>query len=210
MIQLNTEHHAFAVYLWVIFLAIYTSRSVALCVASLIVNFHQASFVANIIYSIFLIPSGFLINLDDIWKGLAWVSDISYLKFSFESLAVNEFTGLTFTCSMSPLPEIFIEYPSNPPPLSPSLSLSRWGRLHQRPDSGGKGARFLYSNGRSRPEVLLPRRHVGEGEHSLPIRCDCLFPDFLLHFPPFYQSATGVSARRCACLSNSFFSTKKK
>lgn len=112
MIELNTDHHAFAVFLWIIFLAIYTSRSIALFVASAIVNFHQASFVANLVYTLFLIPSGFLINLDDMWVVTAWIADISYLRFSFESMAINEFTGLTFSCSMPPSPFFMCFFPS--------------------------------------------------------------------------------------------------
>ena len=45
-----------------------------------------------------MVPSGFLINLDTIWSGLRWISSISYLKFSFDALSTNEFTGLNFTC----------------------------------------------------------------------------------------------------------------
>jgi len=101
MIELNPSSNSFATYLLIILLSIYTSRSIALATAAGIVNFQKASFIGNLTYSLFLLPSGFLINLNDMWEGVRWVSNISYLKFSFEALSVNEFSGLNFTCDGS-------------------------------------------------------------------------------------------------------------
>jgi len=105
MIQLNPDTEAFIMYLVIITLSIYTSRSIALATAAGITSFQTASFVGNLTFSLFLIPSGFLINLDTITPMLQWLSDISYLKFSFESLATNEFTGLNFTCDATLNPD---------------------------------------------------------------------------------------------------------
>ena len=41
---------------------------------------------------------GYLFNLDDLWVGLAWLGEISYLSYGFKALSVNEFQGLKFNC----------------------------------------------------------------------------------------------------------------
>jgi len=81
-----------------LFLGIYGSRSFATAVASGIVRFQQAALVANLLYTLLNLPSGFLFNVDDIWIGLRWLNSISYMAFAFRTAAVNEFDGLVFQC----------------------------------------------------------------------------------------------------------------
>jgi len=52
MIGLNADLAAFGRYVAIITLSIYTSRSIALAVASGIINFQQASFIGNITYTV--------------------------------------------------------------------------------------------------------------------------------------------------------------
>ena len=40
----------------------------------------------------------FLVNPDDVWIGLKWIGEVSYLGLTYKALAVNEFTNLTFVC----------------------------------------------------------------------------------------------------------------
>ena len=54
--------------------------------------------MANMIYTLFLIPAGFIANLDTLFVGLAWVSEISFIRRSMEAILTLEFTGMNFTC----------------------------------------------------------------------------------------------------------------
>eukprot|EP01136_Pigoraptor_vietnamica_P025620 Opistho-1_new@79765 len=90
---------AFFTYIGIVFLALYCSVSMAFAVATLFPNFQIACFNANVTYTIFLLAAGFIVNIDTLWPGVAWLSSISYIRRSFEALSINEFPGLRFTCS---------------------------------------------------------------------------------------------------------------
>lgn len=41
---------------------------------------------------------GFYINSGNVPKGAGWIQEISFIRWGFQSLVINEFTGLTLTC----------------------------------------------------------------------------------------------------------------
>lgn len=54
-------------------------------------------------YNIPRLTNGWAINLDDIVIAFRWVSSVSYLKYGYEAMCVNEFKGLRFTCTADQL-----------------------------------------------------------------------------------------------------------
>lgn len=76
----------------------YSARSLSLGIGSAIKRYQDAAFICNFLFTLFLLPCGFIINLDTIYVGLRWIADISLIQFAFSSLSVNEFTGATFNC----------------------------------------------------------------------------------------------------------------
>jgi len=81
------------------YLAVYSSRCMALAISAAIPNFQIAAFCANLLFTVFLLSSGFIINLESLWLGVRWLKWTSYLKWSFQALNQIEFKGLNFTCN---------------------------------------------------------------------------------------------------------------
>ena len=54
--------------------------------------------MANMIYTLFLIPAGFIANIDTLWFVLSWMGEISFIRRSLEAYMRIEFDGMTFTC----------------------------------------------------------------------------------------------------------------
>jgi hypothetical protein len=57
-----------------------------------------ASALAPIIVVLMILFGGFYINVDSLPAALAWLQYLSIMRWAFMGLAVNEFTGTTFSC----------------------------------------------------------------------------------------------------------------
>lgn len=44
---------------------------------------------------------GFYLNTRSIWIGFVWIEALSFIKYAFTALAVNEFTDTTWICDTS-------------------------------------------------------------------------------------------------------------
>ncbi|XP_076099071.1 ATP-binding cassette sub-family G member 8-like [Mytilus galloprovincialis] len=84
-----------------LYLMIYCSRSLAMLSSAILPNFQLSCFFAQTFFSMFIMSAGFFINLDNIFSGLQWVSNISYLKWGFQGLVYAEIPKLTFECSVN-------------------------------------------------------------------------------------------------------------
>ena len=58
----------------------------------------MASALAPIIVVLMILFGGFYINVDSLPAALAWLQYLSIMRWAFMGLAVNEFTGTTFSC----------------------------------------------------------------------------------------------------------------
>lgn len=47
----------------------------------------------------FMVFSGFMVNLDTVTDALSWIQYISPFKYGFRAVVINEFKGLSFTCT---------------------------------------------------------------------------------------------------------------
>eukprot|EP00937_MAST-01D_sp_MAST-1D-sp2_P003420 g3420.t1 len=54
--------------------------------------------VAPAFVVLFLMFSGFLINEESVPVWLSWLQEISFIRYAFKALAINEFRGTTFDC----------------------------------------------------------------------------------------------------------------
>ena len=60
--------------------------------------------MANMIYTLFLIPAGFIANISTLWPGLSWIGQISFVRRSLEAYMKIEFNDdLTFVCPGYPV-----------------------------------------------------------------------------------------------------------
>eukprot|EP01116_Phalansterium_solitarium_P017564 TRINITY_DN4362_c0_g1_i1.p1 TRINITY_DN4362_c0_g1~~TRINITY_DN4362_c0_g1_i1.p1 ORF type:complete len:619 (-),score=110.30 TRINITY_DN4362_c0_g1_i1:266-2122(-) len=84
MLNLNPAADRFFIFFGIILLATYCSQSWGFVFAALIPNFLAASTAANAAYTLYFLPSGWVVNYDDSPVWLRWVRDISYLKYAYE------------------------------------------------------------------------------------------------------------------------------
>ena len=62
-------------------------------------NCQVAQAFAPIVVVLMILFGGFYINVDSLPVWLAWLQYLSIMRWAFMGLAVNEFTGATFSCS---------------------------------------------------------------------------------------------------------------
>ena len=105
MAGLNPNNGGFGMFLVIILLVVYVSRSYALLASSLFANMKFAVFFANLVFSFFVFSGGFIVNLDSIVPAVRWISYFSYQRRGIEACAINEFPGLTFQCGSTSLDE---------------------------------------------------------------------------------------------------------
>jgi ATP-binding cassette subfamily G (WHITE) protein 2 len=82
-------------------LVMLNSYSLCLFISNISKNYQVANLIAPLVIVLFLLPSGFLINLDSLpiyWRPLKY---ISFFRYGFEAVVLNEFKGLTFECPPS-------------------------------------------------------------------------------------------------------------
>jgi len=82
----------------VVFLSIYSSRAIALAIGAALTDFQAASFVCNLIFTMFLFPAGFVVNIESMYPAVSWIGDISFVRHAFASLSMVEFEDLHFVC----------------------------------------------------------------------------------------------------------------
>ncbi|KCV70449.1 hypothetical protein H696_02791 [Fonticula alba] len=143
---LDLEVDKFFAFQIVIFLCIYASRSIAVGVASMVPRFQQASFVANFLFTMFLLPCGFIFNMDTVWIGIRWLSNISFVTFTFQALSVNEFRDQSFDCPAPPVGSMDGQLPPGFESLTPEqLAQYASGELTSCPIPDGESALELYA-----------------------------------------------------------------
>jgi hypothetical protein len=87
------------VFLLIFFLNIMVSYSLTLFVSSFAKNFAIANILTPLFIVLMMLPSGFLINLDNLPPYWVWIKYISFFKYVFEALMDNEFNNQAFTCT---------------------------------------------------------------------------------------------------------------
>lgn len=98
MVHLRNDVCAFFRYLLAISLASTTASSMAIIASALVSTPEIASAVITPFNIIFFIFAGVFISLQNLPSALRWISKISYIKWCFEALMVNEFREQTFHC----------------------------------------------------------------------------------------------------------------
>merc|ERR1712032_1286810 len=69
-------------------------------------NVTMAGQIAPAVVILFLIFSGFLINESSIPVYFIWLREISFIRYAFKAIAVNEFEGAEFDCNLCDVEEV--------------------------------------------------------------------------------------------------------
>jgi len=92
----------FGFFLLILMLEALTAVSLGLAVSALMPNVEAANAAGPPAIIIALLFGGFFINVNSLPIVANWIPYVSFLKWTFESLAINEFKGETFDCSNGP------------------------------------------------------------------------------------------------------------
>lgn len=75
----------------------------AISLAFMVSAFSSSSTMAMTIFPAALLPmtvlSGFFVNSESIPVYLQWLANLSFVKYAYSAVAINEFDNLTFTCT---------------------------------------------------------------------------------------------------------------
>jgi hypothetical protein len=89
---LQLTAYAVAMNMLIVFLTIYCSRAIALATTCAVPNFQSACFAANMIFTLFLLSAGYVVQLDSIWAPARLLfSKTSYIRYAFAALSLTEF-----------------------------------------------------------------------------------------------------------------------
>ncbi|CUG00176.1 ABC transporter, putative [Bodo saltans] len=98
MVGLQATAEKFFMFFLICTLVMLNSYTLCMFVSNVAKNYQVANVIAPLILVLFLLPSGFLINLNSIPIIWRWIKYISFFRYGFEALVLNEFDGLTFNC----------------------------------------------------------------------------------------------------------------
>lgn len=88
----------FGQFLGIIMLEALTGIALGLAVSAFAPSIDAANALGPPLVVVALIFGGFLINLDSLPIVANWIPYLSFIRWAFEALCINEFTGLTFVC----------------------------------------------------------------------------------------------------------------
>jgi ABC-type multidrug transport system permease subunit len=94
--------NTFGYFLLILMLEALTATSLGLAVSALMPNVEAATAAGPPAIIIALLFGGFFININTLPIVANWLPYVSFLKWTFEALCINEFKGATFDCSNGP------------------------------------------------------------------------------------------------------------
>jgi len=94
---------SFWIFFGVLLLENVVGISIGLVLSASFKNTKMAAQIAPMVVILFLMFSGFLINEESVPAYFIWLREISFIRYTFKAVAVNEFEGQTFECSAADL-----------------------------------------------------------------------------------------------------------
>eukprot|EP01087_Luapelamoeba_hula_P015533 TRINITY_DN4653_c0_g1_i1.p1 TRINITY_DN4653_c0_g1~~TRINITY_DN4653_c0_g1_i1.p1 ORF type:complete len:711 (-),score=122.70 TRINITY_DN4653_c0_g1_i1:103-2235(-) len=99
MVGLQAEAENFFIFVAALCLITLVAAALSIAIRSAVDSMDTAMAILPAAFIPFTIFSGYLISEDSIPVWIRWVRFFSFFKYGFNILAINEFDGLTFTCS---------------------------------------------------------------------------------------------------------------
>jgi ABC-type multidrug transport system permease subunit len=101
MIGFNPHASNFFIFVGILVLAANVGSSLGLLLGILAKDSGTAISLTPIVIMPFMIFSGFFVNSDNVPPYFIWIEYISFVKYGFRALVLNEMQGLKFTCTAS-------------------------------------------------------------------------------------------------------------
>ena len=90
------EPDNFVVFLGTIIMVNMTAVAWGMVISSAVNSVEAATGLGPLVVIVFLLFGGFYVNTDNIPSALTWISEVSFFKYGFKALALNEYKDLTF------------------------------------------------------------------------------------------------------------------
>eukprot|EP01091_Cochliopodium_minus_P001749 TRINITY_DN1168_c0_g1_i1.p1 TRINITY_DN1168_c0_g1~~TRINITY_DN1168_c0_g1_i1.p1 ORF type:complete len:650 (-),score=150.98 TRINITY_DN1168_c0_g1_i1:60-2009(-) len=103
MVGLNKDAGKFFIFYATLVLTIHTAVALAVAISTATKSFQISLIFAPIIFIPLMLLGGFFVKSSSIPVYLIWIKFMSPIKYAYEILAINEFSGATFTCQLSEL-----------------------------------------------------------------------------------------------------------
>lgn len=98
IVGFNPAPERFFTFLLILVLIALTSHSLGLIISAVSNSLETATLISPFIVTLLILFSGFYLNVTSIPVYFIWVYYISYYRYAFEALAINEFTNKPITC----------------------------------------------------------------------------------------------------------------
>lgn len=102
-VGLQNDAEKFFVFWGILMVAFQAAFSIGFLIGSSVPNVEVGLALGPIIMVTNMLFAGFFVNLDDIPVFLRWISYVSFVRYGFQALSINEYTGLSLTCSSEEL-----------------------------------------------------------------------------------------------------------
>nr|XP_020144180.1 ATP-binding cassette sub-family G member 8 isoform X2 [Microcebus murinus] len=98
--NLQPSAKPFLLHFLLLWLVVFCCRIMALATSAMFPTLYMASFCGNAIYNSFYITGGFMISLSNLWTVPAWISKVSFLRWSFEGMMTIQFSGQLYSMQL--------------------------------------------------------------------------------------------------------------
>lgn len=103
MVGFKQEAGPFFFFLFIIILVNLVAQGLGIAISTLMPSIQVAMALSPILTTVLMIFGGFYLNASTVPPYFIWIYYISFFRYGFEALIVNEFTGRTFVCLDSEL-----------------------------------------------------------------------------------------------------------
>lgn len=108
MVGFRTGSNHFGLYLLYLLEIGVCAATMCLAISAVVPSVAVGNIIAISILFLFLLFAGFLVSLDSIPSSLSWLQYISFLKYAFEGMLVNEMHGLKLLFNFKGYPSFYI------------------------------------------------------------------------------------------------------
>eukprot|EP00050_Salpingoeca_kvevrii_P011111 m.12819 g.12819 ORF g.12819 m.12819 type:complete len:185 (+) comp3261_c0_seq2:1468-2022(+) len=98
LVDLNSDFGRFLRFTLALIGVNLTATSFGMCISAMTPNIEVAGLIAPITLILMMLFGGFYINVESIPDWLIWLESISFIKYAYQALLVNEFDGGTYSC----------------------------------------------------------------------------------------------------------------
>ena len=98
---LRPEPNYFAIFFCILLLEAQCAVALGMLISALLPSVEAAPQLAPLVVILFLTFSGYFLNEDSIPDWIGWIKYISFIRYAFQGLMINEFKDASFDCNYS-------------------------------------------------------------------------------------------------------------